>query len=89
MTHAQRRRSLMKRPKGKANRRLVTKLFGFNDYGFSELPQKTGTWVQRWIAAHDIAVDCPLCYMIGNADNKHPVKRNWKRYRKTQWKLIR
>ena len=79
----------MKQPRGKENRRLISTLYGIDDHGFSDLPQKTGTWVYRWIAAHDVAVSCSLCYMVGLEDNKHPEKRNWKRYRKSQWKVLR
>ena len=80
----------MKQPRGKENRRLISKLFGIDEeFGFTALPTKTGTWVYRWIAAHDLAIGCPLCYMIGLYDNKHPDKRNWKRFRKSQWKQLK
>jgi len=83
----------MKQPRGKENRRLITILYGLDEYNFSELPPKVGGRLSRTIAAFYMRERvCPLCFLYRTRpylDEKHYPRRSWKRYRNTQWKQLK
>lgn len=80
----------MKHQNGKENRlRYVYDRYGFDEWGFADLPKKVGPYFGEWIGANRTPhVGCVECYMEGNltAGGKHQDARSWKRHRRTQWR---
>ncbi|WP_426480745.1 phosphate ABC transporter substrate-binding protein [Chryseobacterium sp. R2ACT005] len=66
----------------------VRKKFGFNEYGLTDFPKKiSGTQISRILYGNEMG--CSYCfphgYEVVNAKYTK-FQRNWKKYRKTQWK---
>ncbi|NIF07148.1 phosphate ABC transporter substrate-binding protein [Chryseobacterium sp. Tr-659] len=70
----------------KANR--LKQKFGFNIYGLIDFPKKiSGVQISRIV--YGIESGCSRCFPHGIevVNGKHTkFQRNWKKYRKTQWK---
>lgn len=67
---------------------MVRQRFGFNEYGLIDFPNKiSGTQISRILYGDEMG--CSLCfphgYEVMNAKYTK-FQRNWKKYRKTQWK---
>lgn len=64
------------------------KMFGDNEYGFADLPEKiSGTQVSRIISYMEGG--CPYCFPHGYETKNsrwNNMQRCWKRQRKTRWK---
>ena len=62
--------------------------FGFNEYGLIDFPKKvSGVQISRLMYGNDMG--CSYCFPHGlEVVNARYTKfqRNWKKYRKTQWK---
>lgn len=80
----------MKHQNGKENRlRYVYSLYGFDEYGFSEIPTKGGNRIYRLVKANGPNVACALCFLCRislHYGYKNRDLRNWKKFRKHQWK---
>ncbi|MET3038092.1 phosphate ABC transporter substrate-binding protein [Chryseobacterium sp. NRRL B-14859] len=68
--------------------KTVKQTFGINEYGWIDFPKKiSGTQISRILDGK--ALGCSYCFPHGfevvNAKHKK-YQRNWKKYRKTQWK---
>ena len=78
----------MRAQDGKENLRRVNKFYGLDQYGFSEIPCKTsGKWLTKLIRGKEYP--CDLCFragLISDDARKHLDRRNWKKYRKHQYK---
>jgi len=74
----------------KKNRKRLVKSFGVNEYGLVDLPIKiSGTTISRLLIGEWMG--CEYCFphgieVINSRWNKQ--QRNWKGYRKTQWKPL-
>ncbi len=73
---------------GKENLKRLYKYYGLDYYGFTYLPVKiSGRWLTKLI--HGPETPCELCFRIGFdlcSNRKRDIKRNWKKYRKLQYK---
>lgn len=73
---------------GKENKKCVYSFYGLDEFGFSEIPCKTsGVWLSKLIKGKEYS--CALCFRAGldlSNSRKHPVERNWKEYRRSQWR---
>ncbi|WP_333597483.1 phosphate ABC transporter substrate-binding protein [Chryseobacterium flavum] len=68
--------------------KAVRQKFGFNEYGLIDFPKKiSGVQITRIMYGDEIG--CAYCFPHGfEVVNAKYTKfqRNWKKYRKTQWK---
>jgi len=72
------------------NENRLIKMFGFNEAGIADLPNKiSGTRISRIIIGEESG--CSFCFPHGfetinsNINNR---QRCWKKHRKAQWKKI-
>lgn len=75
--------------KWKNRQRNLRRKFGVNEYGFVDFPIKiSGTTLRR--IENDMG--CCFCFPHGwecyNSTGKKARNRNWKRYRRRQWREI-
>lgn len=72
----------------KAKRKL-SKAFGVDEYGFPDIPRKASNVKISRIINSEARGGCAYCFPHGvDLNNAHFIKyqRNWKKYRKFQWK---
>ena len=69
-------------------RKKLKKCFGVNEYGLEDLPKKiSGTKISRILIGEYMG--CSWCFPHGYEvinSKWDKVQRNWKKYRKSQWK---
>lgn len=71
--------------------KTLKQTFGINEYGLINFPKKiSGIQISRVIYGNEMG--CSYCFPHGfETENSHQEKyqRNWKKYRKNQWKNIK
>lgn len=71
------------------NRNALKIAFGSNEYGLADLPSKiSGVKISRLVVGESMG--CSRCFPHGyeTVNRKgRKFQRNWKKYRKTQWKV--
>lgn len=66
--------------------KTLKKSFGYNEFGLVDFPKKiSNVQISRILYGNEMG--CSYCFPHGTINSKEiKFQRNWKKYRKTQWK---
>lgn len=78
--------------KMKTNHRSFHRMYGTNEYGFSDIPEKiSNIQIQRYVVAGNDPSVCSRCFPHGwETPNSHysNTQKSWKEHRKSQYRPI-